>query len=211
MEYIVDPMEIDRNSIAIIDGFLTGRSFGEVEKNIVRRLIHTSGDPGILDQIVIHPEAAAQGVTALAQGARIFTDVTMVQSGLRRPQLEELGIVTQCLVHDTSIAAEAKELGITRSMLALRKAGNALNGSVVAIGNAPTALFELIRLHEEEGITPAFVAGIPVGFVGAAESKEALLACQGIPYVTVRGTKGGSPMAACVINVLLGAAVAQKR
>ncbi len=210
MEYIVDPMEIDRNSIAIIDGYLAGYSFGEVEKNIVRRLIHTSGDPEILSQIVIHPGAAAQGVAALAKGAKIFTDVTMVQAGLRRPQLQELGITTQCLVHDTSIADEAKALGITRSMLALRKAKDELNGSVVAIGNAPTALFELIRLHQEEGITPAFVAGIPVGFVGAAESKEALLGCPKMPHVTVRGTKGGSPMAACVINVLLGAAVAQK-
>ncbi len=211
MDYIVDPNEIDRNSIKIIDQFLIGREFGEVEKNIVRRLIHTSGDPGILEQIVIHPQAALQGVAALAHGAKIFTDVTMVQAGLRRPQLEELGISTQCLVHDTSIAEEAKALGITRSMLALRKAGSALNGAVVAIGNAPTALFELIRLHQEEGITPAFVAGIPVGFVGAAESKEALLTCPELPYVTVRGTKGGSPMAACVINVLLGAAASSKK
>jgi precorrin-8X/cobalt-precorrin-8 methylmutase len=211
MDYIVDPNEIDRNSIKIIDEFLVGHQYGEVEKNIVRRLIHTSGDPGILEQIVIHPQAALQGVEALARGAKIFTDVTMVQAGLRRPQLEELGIVTQCLVHDTSIAEEAKALGITRSMLALRKAGRALDGAVVAIGNAPTALFELIRLHQEEGITPAFVAGIPVGFVGAAESKEALLTCPGLPHVTVRGTKGGSPMAACVINVLLGAAVANKK
>ena len=108
-----------------------------------------------------------------------------------------------CLVADEKIAAEAKAQGITRSMAAMRSFGKALDGAIIAIGNAPTALFEVLRMVEEEGIRPAAIVGIPVGFVGAADSKELLAKNEKVPYITVEGTKGGSPIAASVVNAVM--------
>ena len=116
--------------------------------------------------------------------------------------MAKFGGEVHCLIGDALVAEEAKKLGITRSMVAMRTFGAKLNGSVVAIGNAPTALFEVLRLMREEGVRPACIIGIPVGFVGAAESKEALIEQSPVPYITVRGTKGGSPIAASVVNAI---------
>ena len=111
--------------------------------------------------------------------------------------------VLNCLIKDENVAKMAKELGVTRSIAAMRTFGKQLEGQIVAIGNAPTALYEVLRLALEEGIKPALIIGIPVGFVGAAESKDYLMEVSPVPYITVKGNKGGSPIAASVCNALL--------
>ena len=167
------------------------------------RLIHASGDVGYAPITRVHPEAIDRAIEALKAGAHIYTDVEMVRTGINKKKLASFGGEVHCLVADPEIAAAAKELGITRSMVAMRKFGKALDGSIVAIGNAPTALFEVLRLVREEGIRPACIVGIPVGFVGAAESKAELAENGIVPYITVEGTKGGSPIAAAAINALM--------
>ena len=127
----------------------------------------------------------------------------MVRTGINKKALANLGGKVFCQVSDPEVAEYAKKEGITRSMAAMRMFGKDLNGSIVAIGNAPTALFEVLRMIEEENIQPALIVGIPVGFVGAAESKDELIQRSTVPYVTVVGNKGGSPIAASVINAML--------
>ena len=127
----------------------------------------------------------------------------MVRTGISKKTLAQYGGQVQCLIADSQVAAMAKEQGITRSMAAFRTFGHQLDGAVVAVGNAPTALFELFRLMEEEKVRPAVVIGVPVGFVGAAESKDLLAEKSNAPYITVLGNKGGSPIAASIVNALL--------
>ena len=140
---------------------------------------------------------------ALKKEAHIYTDVEMVRTGINKKKLASFGGEVHCLVADEKIAAEAKAQGITRSMAAMRSFGKDLDGAIIAIGNAPTALFEVLRMVEEEGIRPAAIVGIPVGFVGAADSKELLAKNDKVPYITVEGTKGGSPIAASVVNAVM--------
>ena len=170
---------------------------------VYSRLIHASGDVGYAPITRIHPEAIDSAIEALKAGAHIYTDVEMVRTGINKKKLASFGGEVHCLVADPDVAVRAKELGITRSMVAMRQFGKDLHGSIIAIGNAPTALFEVLRLVREEGIRPACIVGIPVGFVGAAESKAELAENGIIPYITVEGTKGGSPIAAAAINALM--------
>ncbi len=127
----------------------------------------------------------------------------MVRTGINKKAFGRYGGKIECRVADPEIAEIAKREGITRSMAAMRAFGKDLAGSIVAIGNAPTALFEVLRLAKEENILPAVVIGIPVGFVGAADSKKLLADNALVPYVTVEGTKGGSPIAASVVNAIM--------
>jgi len=134
------------------------------------------------------------------------TDTTMALAGINKGLLERFGSPASCFVADPEVSAEAPRLGITRSILAMRKAAGDPGNGIFVVGNAPTALFELLRLVREEGLRPDLVVGLPVGFVGAAESKEELLReatgnC--VPFVTNRGRKGGSNVAAAVVNALL--------
>ena len=149
------------------------------------------------------PDAVQKGIEALDNGADIYTDVEMVRTGISKPALKIRGNEVHCLIKDENVAKMAKELGVTRSIAAMRTFGKQLEGQIVAIGNAPTALYEVLRLALEEGIKPALIIGIPVGFVGAAESKDYLMEVSPVPYITVKGNKGGSPIAASVCNALL--------
>ena len=203
MEYITDPNAIETKSMAIIAPYLAERQLPPGELKVFSRIIHASGDPEYAAVIEIHPEAVAAGCAALRQGAPIFTDVEMVRTGIHRRRLAEFGGEVHCLIGDESVAAMAKAQGITRSMAAIRTFGKRLHGAVVAIGNAPTALFALLELMEQEDIRPALIVGVPVGFVGAAESKAVLVEQSPVPFITVQGTKGGSPIAAATVNALL--------
>ena len=127
----------------------------------------------------------------------------MVRTGINNRKLASFGGEVFCHVAEPEIIDKAKKEGITRSMAAMRSFGEKINGSIVAIGNAPTALYEVLRMVEQDGIRPALIVGIPVGFVGAADSKAALAKNNFVPYVTVEGTKGGSPIAAAVINAIM--------
>ena len=203
MDFIKEPMAIENRSMELIAPHLAELHLDERATKLYSRLIHASGDVGYAPITRVHPEAIDCAIEALKAGAHIYTDVEMVRTGINKKKLASFGGEVHCLVADPEIAVEAKELGITRSMVAMRKFGKALDGSIVAIGNAPTALFEVLRLVREEGIRPACIVGIPVGFVGAAESKAELAENGIVPYITVEGTKGGSPIAAAAINALM--------
>ena len=203
MDFIKQPMDIENKSMEIIAPHLAGLNLNEAETKVYSRMIHASGDVDYAEVIRLHPKAIEATQEALKRGANIYTDVEMVRTGINKKAFGRYGGKIECRVADPAIAEMAKREGITRSMAAMRTFGKALEGSIVAIGNAPTALFEVLRLAEEENILPAVVIGIPVGFVGAADSKKLLAENTLVPYVTVEGTKGGSPIAASVVNAIM--------
>ena len=203
MDFIKQPMDIENKSMEIIAPHLAGLNLNEAETKVYSRMIHASGDVDYAEVIRLHPKAIEATQEALKRGANIYTDVEMVRTGINKKAFGRYGGKIECRVADPAIAEMAKREGITRSMAAMRTFGKALEGSIVAIGNAPTALFEVLRLAEEEKILPAVVIGIPVGFVGAADSKKLLAENTLVPYVTVEGTKGGSPIAASVVNAIM--------
>lgn len=203
MDFIKEPMTIENRSMELIAPHLAELHLDECETKLYSRLIHASGDVGYAPITRVHPQAIDAAIVALKRGVDIYTDVEMVRTGINKKKLASFGGTVHCLVADPDVAARAKAEGITRSMVAMRTFGKDMDGSIVAIGNAPTALFEVLRLVREEGIRPACIVGIPVGFVGAAESKEELAANDIVPYITVEGSKGGSPIAAAAVNALM--------
>lgn len=203
MDFIKQPMEIENRSMEIIAPHLEGLNLDEAQTKVYSRIIHAAGDVEYAPIIRIHPDAISAAQKAIKSGCNIYTDVEMVRTGINKRKLASFGGEVFCLVSDPEVAAVAKEQGITRSMAAMRAFGKKLDGAIVAIGNAPTALFEVLRMIEEDGIRPAAVVGIPVGFVGAADSKEELAKNTKVPFITVAGTKGGSPIAAASINAIM--------
>ena len=203
MDFIKQPMDIENKSMEIIAPHLAGLNLNEAETKVYSRMIHASGDVDYAQVIRLHPKAIEVTQEALKRGANIYTDVEMVRTGINKKAFGRYGGKIECRVADPEIAEIAKREGITRSMAAMRAFGKELAGSIIAIGNAPTALFEVLRLAKEENILPAVIIGIPVGFVGAADSKKLLAENTLVPYVTVEGTKGGSPIAASVVNAIM--------
>ncbi|MBR4904924.1 MAG: precorrin-8X methylmutase [Selenomonadaceae bacterium] len=201
--FMTKPMEIEARSMEIISPFLSVFNLSDDEKKIYSRIIHASGDVGYAPIIKIHPEAIETIKAAFLRGVNIFTDVEMVRRGISIRTFTKFGGEIFCKVSDVDVREFAKREGITRSMAAMRIFGKRLNGELVAIGNAPTALFEVLRLVREENIRPAAIIGVPVGFVGAAEAKAQLIAQNEIPYITVEGTKGGSSIAVATVNAIL--------
>ncbi|WP_028534106.1 precorrin-8X methylmutase [Paludibacterium yongneupense] len=203
------PHPIEAESMRIIDA---GRDWSTVPSDqqiVLKRLVHTSGDFDIIDDMFFSPGAVETGMRALLRCRRVVTDVTMVQTGLKRAVLEQLGVDVWCGVHDAETHVMAEAHGITRSAAGIRRAWQKFgNDVVVAIGDAPTAIMELVSLVREHGWRPQLVVGLPVGFVGTRESKEALARLLQVPRITNRGTRGGSPWAASAINALMIAAIA---
>jgi len=197
------PMEIEDRSMEIIAPHLEGLNLSEGERLICSRMVHAAGDVGYAPITRIHPELIDTARTAILGGKNIFTDVEMVRRGINIRSFRKFGGEIFCKVSDVDTRELAKREGITRSMAAMRIFDKRLAGQIVAIGNAPTALFEVLRLIREENIRPALIIGVPVGFVGAAEAKSQLIAQNEIPYVTVVGTKGGSSIAVAAVNALL--------
>lgn len=200
---IKNPMEIENRSMEIIAPYLENLNLSAEEVQIYSRIIHAAGDPDYARVIRIHPDAIESTKRAIQSGANVFTDVEMVRTGINKRVLNRFGGEVFCRVADDEIRSLAERENITRSMAAMRSFGKNLDGSIVAIGNAPTALFEVLRLSREENIKPAVIIGIPVGFVGAADSKSELANQNQIPFITVEGTKGGSPIAAASLNAIL--------
>jgi len=205
-EFILNPEQIERESMGLILAGLK-RHWGKAELPVVQRLIHAGGDPSLETDIAIHPLAVACGLEALRRGANIITDVEMVRAGIAKEKLKILGGSVENFLQEPGVSEQAQNWGITRSMTALRLHGERLRGAIVAIGNAPTALLEVLRLAEHPETCPALVIGIPVGFVGAKEAKDKLWERQEIPSITVLGTRGGSPLAAAAVNALIYEAV----
>ena len=203
MNYIKEPMEIEKKSMQIIKPYLDKLFLTEDEIAVCSRMIHASGDVDYANHVKLSENAVNKATTALEAGANIFCDVEMVRTGINKKRLSDFGGQAHCLIADENVARQAREQSITRSMMAIRTFGEKLNGAIVAIGNAPTALFELLTLMEKDNILPACIIGVPVGFVGAAESKEELVKRSKVPYITVLGNKGGSSIAAAAVNALL--------
>jgi precorrin-8X/cobalt-precorrin-8 methylmutase len=200
-DYIRDGAAIYRRSFAIIRSEADLQRFDVEEERVAVRIIHASGMVEVATDLVFSPSAARAGIAALKAGAPILCDAKMVANGVTRARLPADNDVV-CTLDDARTPALAAELGTTRSAAAMELWRERLGGAVVAIGNAPTALFRLLEMLDDGAPLPACVIGMPVGFVGAAESKEALIADGRVPYLVVRGRKGGSAMTAAAINAL---------
>lgn len=198
---ILKPEQIETESFRIIDSEIGPHQFDDAQWPIVRRVIHTTADFELAEQLHFSWGAIDQALTALRGGAKILCDTNMVLSGVNKTRLAKLGGSIVCHVADPQVAAQAKQAGLTRSTFALRK-GVAEGCSIFLIGNAPTALFELLRLVDAGEVQPELIVGVPVGFVGAAESKAVLLATD-LPYIAIEGRKGGSAIAATILNALM--------
>jgi precorrin-8X/cobalt-precorrin-8 methylmutase len=197
------PEEIEEESFRIIDFEAGDHGWPRAEWQIVRRAIHTSADFEYAQSMVLSDDIVERAVAAFTSGAGIVTDTNMALSGISKPRLAAFGCRVSCHVADPDVAELARAEGITRSIAAMRKAVADPDNRIFVIGNAPTALFELLRLVETGAANPALIIGLPVGFVGAEESKNALAAGNhNIPFITNIGRKGGSNVAAAVVNAL---------
>ena len=207
MSVHLSPEQIEAESFRIIEAEVGPHNWSPREWPIVRRAIHTSADFDYATTMCFSPNAIESGIAALKAGCGIVTDTTMVISGMSKERLAPFKIKVSCYVADPQVAKDAKAQLITRSILAMRRGGRDASNGIFVIGNAPTALFELIRLIREERVTPKLIVALPVGFVGAAESKEALkelaLSYPSLPFITNTGRKGGSNVAAAVMNAIL--------
>ena len=200
--YLRDPAEIARRSFALIRAEADLGRFPRRLQPLALRLAHAAGDSAILDDLAWSRGAVAAGQRALAAGAPILVDSTMVAAGLIRARLVA-GNTILCTLHDPKTVGLAAAFGTTRSAAAVELWRAHLGGAVVAIGNAPTALFRLLEIIAEGAAKPALVLGFPVGFVGAGEAKAALAVVgRGIAYVTLHGRRGGSALAAAAVNAL---------
>ena len=195
---------IEAESFRLIEAGFDWSMFSEAARDVLQRLVHTSGDFEIVDDIFISQGAVEVGAKALSLYSPVVTDVTMVQSGLRRALLQLLSVKTFCFVHDEETKLLAEANGLTRSAAGIRRAWMHFgNDAILAIGDAPTAVQEAVHLVNERQWRPHLIIGLPVGFVGTRECKENLRRCLRVPRITNRGTRGGSPWAAAVVNTML--------
>lgn len=202
MEYLKDGAEIYRQSFAAIRAETDLTGIPPDIQPIVLRIVHATASPEIAPGILYSADAARAGKEALAKGAPIFADCAMVMAGIIKNRLAGNDLV--CTLYDDKVKEMAARLHTTRSAAAVDLWQPRLDGAICVIGNAPTALFRLLE-WVAQGARPALILGFPVGFIGAAESKEALiLLANGVPYVTLRGRRGGSPVAAAALNALSG-------
>ncbi|UUZ67907.1 precorrin-8X methylmutase [Polaromonas sp. P2-4] len=204
---------IEHDSFAVIDREVGPHTYTPDQWPIVRRMIHANADFDFNGLTDFHPRAVEAGVAAvLSRRTRVVADVEMICVGLSAPRLGHFGMATHQFISDADVIETAKAEGTTRAVQAMRKAHRLglINGAIVGIGNAPTALIELVRLIHEEGARPALVVGMPVGFVSAAESKDLMALEAAVPWVVIRGRKGGSTLVVAAIHALLGLAEAQE-
>lgn len=201
-EYLTDGAEIYRRSFATIRAEARLEHLPEDARVVAVRMVHASGDVALTEHIAVHPDLVRAARSALQSGAPILTDAHMIASGITRARLPQDNEVL-CTLRDERVPALASAWGTTRSAAAVSLWGDRLEGAVVAIGNAPTALFHLLETIADGGPRPAAVVGIPVGFIGSAESKVALAENPfDIPWLVVHGRRGGSALAASALNAL---------
>jgi len=203
--YLNNPAMIERKSMEIIRQGLAGVSFDERELEIVKRMIHTTGDFDYKNLVVFKNNAVDVGITLLTKGCSIFTDTRMAWAGINKRALEKSGSNLRCYIDDEGVKMLAQKNGTTRASAAIDIACKD-KVDIYVIGNAPTALFRVGELLKQGKIAPSLIIGVPVGFVGAAEAKDFIRELE-IPSITTRGTKGGSNVAASIVNALLYMAV----
>ena len=205
---------IEHDSFAIIDAEVQAHSYTAEQWPIVRRMIHANADFDFNGLTDFHPQAVHAGITAMLRGGTpVVADVEMICSGLSIPRLAHFGMHTHQFISDADVVLLAQQQDTTRAVQAMRKAHRLglLQGAIVGIGNAPTALIELARLIAEEGVRPALVVGMPVGFVSAAESKDLIAAQNEVPWIVIRGRKGGSTLVVAALHALLALAESRQK
>ena len=205
---------IEHDSFSIIDREVGPHAYAPEQWPVVRRMIHANADFEFNGLTRLHPDAVEAALRAiLAHSTRLVADVEMICVGLSQPRLRHFGLGTHQFISDADVIERAQAEGSTRAVQAMRKAQRLglLDGAIVGIGNAPTALIEVVRLIREEGARPALVLGMPVGFVSAAESKALMTEVTEVPWIVIDGRKGGSTLVVAALHALLGLAEARER
>ncbi|MED3999058.1 precorrin-8X methylmutase [Priestia aryabhattai] len=197
----VQPQQIEGKSFEMITEELGPHPFTDEQYPIVQRVIHASADFELGRSMLFHPDAIQAGIKAIRSGKQVVADVQMVQVGTNKQRIEKHGGKIKVYISDPDVMEEAKRLNTTRAIISMRKAIKEADGGIFAIGNAPTALLELIRLIKEGEAKPGLVIGLPVGFVSAAESKEELAKLD-VPFITNIGRKGGSTVTVAALNAI---------
>jgi precorrin-8X/cobalt-precorrin-8 methylmutase len=198
--------DIEKRSFEIIESEVgKNHQYNENEWVIVRRVVHATADFDFAGngKILFHRNAIESAFNALRKRCTIVTDVDMVLAAISKKSISDLGLKTVCYISDSMVAEQARMLGKTRSETAMRRAANDMDGGIIAIGNAPTALYEVINMAREGIAKPALVIGMPVGFVSAAESKEELVKIDVLPFITNVGRKGGSSAVSSIMNAIM--------
>ncbi len=201
IEHIL-PADIERRSMELIEEELGEIRFPENEKNIIKRVIHTSADFDYARTLRFSPGAVEKGLDALQQGCTIVTDTNMAYTGISSAGLQRLGCRKCCFMADSDVAARARAQGSTRATVCMDKACAIEGPVVIAVGNAPTALLRLAELIDAGNILPALVIAVPVGFVNVVYAKDVIMQ-SGVPYIAAKGRKGGSTIAAAICNALI--------
>lgn len=205
-KYALLPDEIDRQSLVMVAESLVGDEsearLSSDERYVLHRIVRAEGDPGISADVRFANNAVDAALKSLRDTRRVVTDVRMVQVGISRAALSRRNVETDCLIDAPAVAERAAREGTTRSVAAVRELAPQMDGAIVAIGNAPTALLALLDLIDAGQVSPAMVIGMPVGFVACPESK-AELAARDVPHITILGRRGGSSAAAATVNALL--------
>ena len=202
------PNDIESLSFKIIDKEAGTHDFTPEQWQIVRRMIHTTADFQYMNTVRFHPGSVKAGIDAIRNGKSIITDTNMARVGIRKGELQRFNVSVECLIDKPEVAQAAKDKGTTRAKAAVDAGLDQMDGGIYVVGNAPTALLQIIELVQGNKAQPALIVGLPVGFVNAAESKEKLVKID-IPYISNIGRKGGSNVAASVINALAIMAVRQ--
>ena len=202
MNYIKDPLEIERKSFEIIGKNIDESKFDKKELLIVKRVIHATADFEFANILKISKGAIEDGLKVLKEGFNIVSDTKMAEAGINKKVLDKIGSKVKSYINLPEVKEISKKCGITRSMAAMEIAAKDESNKIFAIGNAPTALFRLIELAREGKAKPSLIIGVPVGFVGAEEAKEEVKKLD-IPYIITEGEKGGSTVAAAIVNALL--------
>ena len=198
----LEPAQIERRSFEIITQELGGRTFDPLEEPVIKRVIHTTADFEYADTLVFSQGVIGQAHRLLTEGANIVTDTKMAMSGINKAALSKLGVKVYNFISDEDVAEAARRDGTTRSAAAMSKAARLDGETIFAIGNAPTALIRLYELMEQEQYRPGLIIGVPVGFVNVVQAKELILSAD-VPSIVARGRKGGSNVAAAIVNALM--------
>jgi len=205
--------KIEHSSFDIVTQEAGEHNYTDEQWQVVRRMIHATADFEFNGLTEFHPQAIEAGIKAIIEGRPLVADVEMICVGLSKPRLNHFGVKTYQFISDEDVISTAQDEGTTRAVQAMRKAHRLglLEGAIIGVGNAPTALLEVKRLINEEGLKPAIIVGMPVGFVSAEESKDELALIDNIPWIISRGRKGGTTLVVSAIHALLALAEAQQK
>ena len=198
----IKPMDIEKRSFEIITELLGDTKLDPENELVIKRVIHTSADFDYVQNLVFSEHAVQKGIAALKNGCDIVTDTQMARSGINKTILSKLGGEVHCFMSDPDVAEEAKARGITRAIVSMERAAALPKPCIFAIGNAPTALFSICDLMRAGKLTPEMIIGVPVGFVNVVEAKEEVMRTAQ-NYIVARGRKGGSNVAAAIVNAVL--------